>query len=216
MNGPRRAFTDAEFRRIRQELERSPAWERALFRTFADTGLRMKEVCGLSVGAVLWQDRIVDKVPVPPRLQKGHFGATRWLPMTPVWRQALRHHFGDWRQRNKGMLPSPNEPLCVRPLVHEPTRWVRITPDFARDRLNLLLDRARVFRDRSRVSSHSWRKTYAHHVLAAAHGDLFVVQKALNHSSAFVTEKYATTTPRRVHRAVRLADWTRRPRKGNL
>lgn len=214
MNGPRRAFTHAEFSRIHRELDRSPAWERALFHTFAATGLRMKEVCNLNVGAVLWQDCVADKVPVPPRLQKGRFGTTRWLPMTPEWRRALREHFREWRQRESGEFPLPSEPLCVRPLARDPSRWVRVTRDFARARLNALLDRARVFHERNRVSSHTWRKTYAHHILAAAHGNLFVVQKALNHASAFVTEKYAITTPRRVQRAIRLADWTRRPRQG--
>lgn len=213
-NSPRRAFTAPEWRRIHAALAECPAWERALFRTFADTGLRLREVCSLSIGSVLWRGCIVAKVPVAPMQQKGHYGATRWIPMTPLWRRALREHLKERAGLTEpAAATSPKSPLFVRPLRRYPSTWVPMTRSYAAQRLRALLDRARVYRDRGRLSSHSWRKTYAQHVLAAAGGDLFIVQRALNHQSVVATEKYAVANPSDVVSAVRRADWTRRPRK---
>lgn len=53
------------------------------------TGIRISEILSLTVGSVLRDETVVDKIGVAPRHLKGKRGTTRWVSVLPELRRAL-------------------------------------------------------------------------------------------------------------------------------
>jgi len=94
-----RELTRAEERQLLQVVRRLPPRDRALISAQWFTGFRISEILSLTVGSVLRDNALVQKVGVAPRHLKGQRGCTRWVPLLPELRRALESWIGYMRRR---------------------------------------------------------------------------------------------------------------------
>lgn len=203
----RRSFTDREEERILQVARESSPLAHALVFLFLYTGFRSKEVLSLRIGQVWKNGKVPPEIGVPPRALKFKRAATRWVPVSHSLAEALTRYVG-WLQQHDLLLPT--QPLFRR---HDDGVPLDLPLNYRRA-FRLMMEvfrRARVRNER--LGLHSFRKRFAHVVYQRSGRNLAVTCKSLGHSRLDVTEMYLSCDVRVVAHAIRITDWTRRPRK---
>ncbi len=95
----RRPLSNSEERQLLRVVRELPARDRALVTAQWMTGFRISEILSLTVGSVLRDEMVVDKIGIAPRHLKGKRGTTRWVPVLLELRRALESWIGNMRRR---------------------------------------------------------------------------------------------------------------------
>jgi integrase len=94
--------------------------DRALITCQLMCGYLIGEVLSLTIGSVLRNERLVEKIGVAPRNLKDGYGRTRWVPLLPELLRALESYLG-WLGRR--LILSPDMPLFLsRESTPDPAR----------------------------------------------------------------------------------------------
>jgi integrase/recombinase XerD len=205
----RRPLTPEEERRVLHVVRNLDSRDRALVTTLSLTGFRISECLALELQHVERHGVLVDKIGLAPRYLKGARGRTRWVPVLPELARALTSHLASLRRR---FVLSADFPLFLSREAGPGDTIKPITADMARRLVHRVFEEAGVPND-GRLGCHTFRKTWARHVLKNSGNNVAVVQKALAHSSLEVTQRYIDIEEDEVFAAVRKCDFTRKPRK---
>jgi integrase len=203
-----RALTTDEERQLLRTVRRLCPRDRALVTLQWFTGFRIREVLSLTVGSILREGEITDTIGIQPRFLKGNRGGTRWVPVLPEMRRALRYLL--WWLRLKYEV-SPSLPLfpsrqrnadgCVRSICRMQAYEI-VTRAFTT---------AGIVND-GRLGTHVLRKTFARKVYENSGRDLLVLKAALHHSDVRTTERYLEVAEDEVLAAITRSDFTRHRR----
>jgi integrase len=150
----------------------------------------------------------VEKIGIAPRHLKGRRGRTRWVPVLPELARALQSHIGHLRRRFE---LNPDMPLFPSRKLGPDGSLRPLSSDAARCMLHRAFAKAGILND-GRLGCHTFRKTWARHVLKNSGNNVAVVKTALCHSSLDVTQRYIEIEEDEVIAAIRGCDFTRRPR----
>lgn len=85
----RRPLSHSKERQLLRVVRALAPCDRALVTAQWMTGFRIWEILSLTVGSVLRDEMVVDKIGVAPWHMKGKHGSTRWVPVLPELRRAL-------------------------------------------------------------------------------------------------------------------------------
>ena len=174
-------LSDADLRRL---LAVADVRDRAIVLLLLDTGLRVSEAAGITLGDLRPDTSI--KV-----LGKG--AKERIVPVGAVARGAI----GRYLERRGG--GAPNEPLFLGPVGQ------RLTLTGIQQLLRRLRARAGIA---ARCNPHTFRHTFAHNYLVNG-GDVFTLQRMLGHTSLEMVRRYVALADADVatrHRAASPAD----------
>src|ERR1035437_10748442 len=105
-----RPLTHVEERTLVRYIRHLKPRDRALITAQLFTGFRISEVLSLTIGQVLRDGQILEKIGVRPAYLKGHYGKTRWIPVCPELRRALETYLA---VRNKNASLRANDPLFL-------------------------------------------------------------------------------------------------------
>lgn len=206
-----RALSPEEERMAIRRIRRIKPRDRALISAELFPGYRISETLKLRIGHVLKNGRIVDAISLPPRCLKGGYGGTRVVPVGPELRRALEAYLV---RRAKHEELRPEAPLFVS--RHHASNGDQ--KPLSRSSAEKIIKRIllEICNDKTGLSTHSLRKTFAMRVYRSSNNDLLVVRDALGHSSVAVTQIYVPTSRERVLQAIRRGDWTRRSQRSSL
>ncbi len=181
-----------EIARVREHLaDGCPSYclrDRAIFELGINAGLRVSEICALTVGQVWQYGRIVERL----ELTQTKGMRPRAIPLNTAAREAVEELIRWKRQRGERLH-------CDDPLFRSRQggalkrrevayRWERI-----RDACRLS----------GKMTTHSWRKTFATQ-LHALGVPLAVVSRLLGHASIATTQAYLSVTTLQKEQAVAL------------
>ncbi|MDX2186709.1 MAG: tyrosine-type recombinase/integrase [Opitutaceae bacterium] len=202
---PSRPLSVTEEKKLVQRLRKGSARNRALILAQLFLGFRISEILALNVEHVCLQGKIRDRITLPPRFLKGHYGRTRSVPVVPELRRALSGYLEE-RSRSTGLKPcDPLFPSRNHGLGDLPKRLMRS----AAEKLIKASLCGILKLDPHGLSSHSLRKTYATRVYTLTGHDLVSTRDALGHSSVAVTQVYLNANQSKIDEAVMRRDWTR-------
>ena len=204
----RRPLNVKEERALLRVVRRLPPRDRALVTTQWFTGYRISECLSLRLKQVLRDDVLVEKIGIAPRCLKGGRGRTRWVPVLPELSRALASHVHWLRQRWE---LSPEMPVFISRETNPDGTFRPLSREAARRIMHKAFRRAGIIDD-GRLGTHTFRKTWARHVLRNSGNNVAVLQAALHHSSLEVTQRYISIADDEVEAAIRKCDFTRRPR----
>ena len=204
----RRSLNTQEERALLRVVRSLPPRDRALVTTQWFTGYRISECLSLELKQILRDDVLVDKIGIAPRCLKGRRGRTRWVPVLPELTRALASHVHWLRQRFE---LSPETPVFVSREANPDGTLHPLSREAARRIMHQAFRRAGIIND-GRLGTHTFRKTWARHVLRHSGNNVAVLQAALHHSSLEVTQRYISVEDDEVEAAIRKCDFTRRPR----
>lgn len=205
----RRPLSYSEERQLLRVVRELPARDRALVTAQWMTGFRISEILSLTVGSVLRDEMVVDKVGVAPRHMKGKRGTTRWVPVLPELRRALESWIGHMRRR---WVLTPDLPLFLS-RENNPDGTARpLSRHTARRIIHAAFARAGIAND-GRLGKHTLRKTWARNVYRNSGNDIMVLRAALHHSDVSITQKYLEADECAVEAAIKGCDFTRGPRR---
>ena len=88
----RRPLNKIEERQFLKVTRKLPKRDRALCTAQWLTGFRISEVLSLTIGSVLRNGELVQKIGIAPRNMKGGYGRTRWVPVLPELQRALESY----------------------------------------------------------------------------------------------------------------------------
>jgi integrase len=114
----------------------------------------------ITVGSVLKNGEIVSKIGLAPRLMKGGYGRTRWVPMVLELRRAVERQLGSLRRR---FILSPDMPLFLSRESGEGGDLKALSRDMARHIIKGAFAKAGI-EDDGRLGTHTLRKTWARNV----------------------------------------------------
>lgn len=205
----RRPLSSAEERQPLRVVRTLQPRDRALITTQWMTGFRISEVLSLTVGSVLRDEAIVEKVGIAPRHLKGERGTTRWVPVLPELRRALESWIARMRRR---WVLTPDLPLFLSREDNPDGTARAVSRDSARRIIHAAFARAGVTSD-GRLGTHTLRKTWARKVYRSSGNDIMVLKAALHHSDVSITQAYLEADEDAVEAAIRRCDFTRGPRR---
>ncbi len=164
--------------------------DRCIFELGINCGLRVSEICALKVGQVWQYRRVVEWL----ELYKTKGGKHRRIPLNRPAREAIERLIR-WKAQHRERL-HPQDPLfrsmkgghLTRQEVHN--IWRRIK---------------RECRLTGKVTTHSWRKTFAT-TLSAQGVPVRVIQELLGHSALNTTQTYLSVTAEQEAQAVALLE----------
>lgn len=205
----RRPLAHSEERQLLRVVRELPARDRALVTVQWMTGFRISEILSLTVGSILRNEMIVDKVGVAPRHLKGKRGTTRWVPVLPELRRALESWIGHMRRR---WVITPDPPLFLSRENNADGTARALSRHTARRIIHAVFAQAGIAND-GRLGTHTFRKTWARNVYRNSGNDIMVLRAALHHSDVSITQKYLETDEVAVEAAIKGCDFTRGPRR---
>lgn len=205
----RRPLSHSEERQLLRVVRELAPRDRALVTAQWMTGFRISEILSLSVGSVLRDDMVVDKVGVAPRHMKGKRGTTRWVPVLPELRRALESWIGHMRRR---WVLTPDLPLFLSRENNAEGMARALSRHTARRIIHAAFARGSIAND-GRLGTHTLRKTWARNVYRNSGNDIMVLRAALHHSDVSTTQKYLEAAETAVEAAIRGCDFTRGPRR---
>lgn len=203
----RRSVTPEEARRLLRVLRRANARDRALITAQWLTGFRISEILSLTIGSILRNGTLVEKIGVAPRNLKGHYGRTRWVPVLPELHRALSTWLNVMARRWE---LTPDLPLFLSRKSEQDGSARPLDRDSARRIMHAAFARAGIVND-GRLDTHTLRKTWSRHVYQNSGCDIMVLKAALNHSQITSTQRYLEAEEDAVMMAIRKCDFTRRP-----
>lgn len=174
-----RAYFDGDYPSYRER-------DRAIFELGINCGLRVSELCALKVGQVRQYGRVVERL----ELTETKGARPRSIPLNQAAREAVEELIR-WK-RARGERLHPGDPLFRSreggPLTRQEVdhRWRQIR---------------RACRLTGKVTTHSWRKTFAT-TLHQLGQPLGVIQQLLGHASIATTQRYLSVTSVEEERAV--------------
>ncbi len=204
----RRPLSSSEERQLLRVVRTLPPRDRALITTQWMTDSRISEVLSLTVGSVLRDEVVVEKVGVAPRHLKGKRGTTRWVPVLPELRRALESWIAHMRRR---WVLTPDLPLFLSREDNPDGTARAVSRDSARRIIHAAFARASVTND-GRLGTHTLRKTWARNVYRNSGNDIMVVKTALHHSDVSITQAHLEADEDAVEAAIRRCDFTRASR----
>ncbi|HED03313.1 MAG TPA: hypothetical protein ENI60_00890, partial [Candidatus Fraserbacteria bacterium] len=160
--------------------------DRAIFELGINAGLRVSEICALTVGQVWQYRRIIERL----ELTQTKGMKPRAIPLNSAARVAVVELIG-WKRRRGERLH------CDDPLFRS-YRGRRLTRQGVDWRWRQV---RRACRLSGKVTTHSWRKTFAT-TLHQLGQPLGVIQKLLGHRSLATTQRYLLVTPLEEEQAV--------------
>lgn len=203
----RRPLSYSEERQLLRVVRELCPRDRALVTAQWMTGFRISEILSLTVGSVLRDDMVVDKVGVAPRHLKGKRGTTRWVPVLPELRRALESWIGHMRRR---WVLTPDLPLFLSRENHTDGTTRALSRHTSRRIMHAAFARAGIAND-GRLGTHTLRKTWARNVYRNSGNDIMVLRAALHHSDVSITQKHLKADETAVEAAIRGCDFTRGP-----
>lgn len=205
----RRPLTPTEERQLLRVVRRLPARDCALVTTQWFSGARISEVLALRVKDVWRNGALVSKVGFAPRVLKGHYGSTRWVPVVPELARALDRHLGVLR---RSLEVSGDLPLFMSRQENTDGTARALSRESARLILRQVFQAAGI-EDDGRLGTHSLRKTWARAVYRNSGNDIALLRVALGHSDVGVSQRYLEVDADDVAAAVMACDFTRGPRR---
>lgn len=205
----RRPLTPAEERQLLRVTRGLSPRDRALITAQWLTGFRISEILSLTVGSVLRDETVVDKIGVAPRHLKGRRGTTRWVPVLPELRRALESWVGHMRRR---WVLTPDLPLFLSREDNPDGTARALSRHSARRIVHDAFARAGIAND-GRLGTHTLRKTWARNVYRNSGNDIMVLKAALHHTDVAVTQAYLEPDDDVVQAAIRRCDFTRQRRR---
>ncbi len=205
----RRLRSHSEERQLLRAVRELGPRDRALVTAQWMTGFRISEILSLTIGSVLRDETIVDKVGIAPPHPKGKRGTTRWVPVLPELRRALESWIGHMRRR---WVLTPDLPLFVSREKNGDGTARALSRHTARRIIHAAFARADITND-GRLETHTLRKTWARNVYRNSGNDIMVLRAALHHSDVSITQKYLEADETAVEAAIRRCDFTRGPRR---
>ena len=205
----RRPLTPIEERYLLQTVRQMAPRERALITAQWMTGFRISEILSLTVGSVLRDQEIVERIGVAPRHLKGRHGTTRWVPVLPELRRTLEAWLN---QMGRRWVLSPDLPLFLSREDNPDGTARALSRDSARRIIRSAFKKAGVTDD-GRLGTHTLRKTWARNVYRNSGNDIMVLKAALHHSDVSITQQYLETDREAVDQAIRRCDFTRQRRQ---
>ena len=204
----RRPLTRSEEKQLLRVVRSLPARDRAAVSALWFSGSRVSEILRLTVGQVWRQGEILPQMGIPPRHLKGKRGSTRWVPILPELRRALRHHL---RSLQLQFALTPDLPLF--PSRQSDTHG-NLRP-ITRGQAHSIVKRAFAaagIADDGRLGTHTLRKTMAQNAYRHCR-DPLIVKELLGHTDLATTQVYLATDEAEVRAAFAACDFTRVPRK---
>jgi integrase len=198
-----------EERLLVRRVRRLNVRDRALITAQLFTGYRISEILSLTVGHVLHEGRIREKIGLRPGLLKGGYGSTRWVPVCPELRRALENLL--CRRAKKEEL-APGAPL-FKSREHAGEGNPKALSRSGAEKLMRRILRSVAQGDAQALSTHSLRKTWARRLWEKSGHDILLVRDGLGHASVAVTQRYLSADRERLDELILAGDWTRRPRK---
>lgn len=205
----RRPLSHSEERQLLRVVRELEPRDRALVNAQWMTGFRISEILSLTVGSVLRDETIVDKIGITPRHLKGKRGTTRWVPVLPELRRALESWIGHMRRR---WVLTPDLPLFLSREANADGTARALSRHSARRIIHAAFAQAGIAND-GRLGTHTLRKTWARNVYRTSGNDIMVLRAALHHSDVSITQKYLEADETAVEAAIRGYDFTRGPRR---
>jgi len=201
----RRPLTNKEECNLRRILKSAAPRDAALVTTQWLSGFRISECLSLRIRDVVRNGTIVNKIGIRPAHLKGHYGATRWVPVLPALHRALDRYLR-WLLCRQELLP--DMPLFLSRETQAGDLRA-LSRESARRILQDIFSQAGILDD-GRLGTHSLRKTFARHVYQNAGNDLMVLKAALGHSSVSVTQAYLEVEEDDVISAIQACDRSRK------
>lgn len=205
----RRPLTPLEERQLLRVVRQLPARDQALVTTQWFSGARISEVLALKIKDVWRNGSLVSKIGFAPRILKGHYGTTRWVPVVPELARALERHLGVLR---RALELSGDLPLFLSRQENADGTARALSREGARLILRQVFDRAGI-EDDGRLGTHSLRKTWARAVYRNSGNDIALLRVALGHSDVSVSQRYLEVDADELAAAVLACDFTRGPRR---
>lgn len=159
---------------------------RVLFYLGLGSGMRISELCALSIGDVAPHGKVVTQVVLEKHSTKS--GKSRTVHISKQAQRLLEDYLQNRDDRDS--QTAPLFPSGKKPEAH-------LTANSAVSVLGRMFESAGI----SGASSHSLRRTHAN-VLRREGADLSIIQQQLGHSSLATTERYFDVDPIEVERAV--------------
>ena len=186
-----RVLTPSEIRSLLRSIPpRSPFGlrDRAMLILLLHTGLRVSEICGLTIGDVVQWSVPRKMLDLPGHLGKG--GYARLIPLNSSARQAVSQLLGFNQAR--GFSIAPEAPLLVnRQGQALPVRTFQHLVQRYREAAQLS----------SRITPHAFRHTMASDLVQST-GNLRVAQAVLGHARLNTVQVYTHPTPAELARAL--------------
>lgn len=204
-----RPLSSNEERTLVRKTRKMNARDRALIITQAFTGFRISEVLSLTIGQVVKQGQIADKIGVRPAFLKGHYGNTRWVPVGPELRRALGSYLS--RRMQMGECP-PASPLFLS-REHDSSGQPKALSRSSAEKIIGATPRSIADGNAELLTSHSLRKSWARRLYEQSGHDMLLVRDGLGHSSIAVTQMYLNESRDRLEETMRASDWSRESRR---
>ncbi len=203
-----RSLSQREERLLVRRSRKLPARNRAMIMAQLFLGFRISEILALTVGHVVHEGAIRQRIALPPRFTKGGYGGTRTIPVANELRRALEHYLAS-RARDEAL--TPDAPLFVS-RNHAADGSAKSLGRSAAEGI-IKESLVAIGEDVVGLSTHSLRKTWAVRLYEESEHDILCVRDGLGHSSVAVTELYLPVRSATVEKLIVAADWTRRSAK---
>jgi integrase/recombinase XerC len=152
----------------------------AILETIYSCGLRISELCGLSVEDIFWDEQLVRV--------RGKGKKERLVPIGAPALEAIRHYLKNLPVVGSGAMPV---------FLADEEKQTRMYPRLVQLRLKRYLEIARLD---PHLTPHKLRHSYATHLLDAG-ADLRSVQELLGHAHLVTTQVYTHVSTERLKRA---------------
>jgi integrase/recombinase XerD len=193
-----RPFTDSEVSRLSEHFAKiGHTRNRLLLVLGCCTGYRISELIQISVGHVWSSDDVVYEVTLQRRHLKGGHGAHcrsvrgRRVPLSESVRDAIRNHLAvigtTYPQRSLFASARSGEGGMNRSSVFRMLREACMACGI----------------DSTRVSTHSFRKTFVSRIYKASGHDLIATQRIVGHTNPQTTSRYLETDSAKLDALVR-------------
>jgi integrase len=204
-----RCLTSVEERLLVRRIRSLGARDRVIITAQLFTGFRISEILSLTIGHVFHDGRVRERIGLRPGLLKGHYGSTRWIPVTAELKRALENYLP--RRAKKEEL-SPTAPLFLS-REHDSSGHPKALSRSGAEKLIRRVLRSVAQGDAQALSTHSLRKTWARRLWEQSGHNILMVRDGLGHGSVAVTQAYLSADRERLDELVLAGDWTHRPRK---